>query len=300
MPYTPTDVGIWTGGLSSQPPYQVQPLVIPFGQVDSNGIAWCLQHVTGWDSPPTAVGQVLQRSADHGGYATAQYYAPRIVTLTLWASAPSQAARDAARALLQQAVPVSDLGTFTLNEPTPKLAYVRRNAQAQVTEWCIDFFNVQFTIPLVAPDPRKYAITAQTVSSQTAPAPLSPLALPFPSGFPVTFPAGVPPGAQGIVVTNAGSFETRPQLTVAGPVTSPAVVNGATGQAITFTGLTLGAQDTLVINLDARQAYVNGVFQPADPSSSWWVLNPGTATIFLTGTNMTGSSISATWASAWI
>jgi hypothetical protein len=293
------DVGIWTGGLAWQPPYAAAPLTIPFGQVDDDGTAWCLQKVQGWDSPPAAVGQVVQRSADHGGYATPQFYGPRILTLTVWASAQDQAARDRARAKLQAAVPVSSLGVFQYDEPISKLAYVRRNATAGVTELLPTYTDAQFVIPLVAPDPRKYAIVASSASSLTPPPVVSPLTLPFAGGFPVTFPAGVVPGAAGIVAVNAGTFETRPMITVQGPASSPSVVNGMTGQAITFTGLVLGAADVLVINTDSRQAFLNGVFTPADPASSWWVMWPGVTGISLQG-GEPGAVLSGVWSSAWM
>lgn len=296
------DVGYWTGSLTYQPSWSPAPFVIEFGATDSNGITWMLQKVTGWDSPPAAVGQVLQRSADHGGYPTAQFYGPRIITLEVMASAPTQALRDMARAQLQKTVPISDLGVFQYNEPQPLLAYVRRNASAQVAETYMTLCDVEFSIPLVAPDPRKYDINGQSGSS-TAPPAVTPLTLPFAS-LPVTFPAGVPAGLTGIVATNAGTFETRPAIQVTGPVLSPSVINGATGQAVTFTGLTLGASDVLVLDMDAKQAFRNGVFVPADASSSWWVLQPGQSLIYMTGTGaasaMAGSTVSAVWSSAWI
>ena len=58
-----------------------------------------------------------------------QYYAARAITLTVTASAPTQALRDLARALLQHAVPISDLAVFTYNEPVPKQAAVRRSRE---------------------------------------------------------------------------------------------------------------------------------------------------------------------------
>jgi hypothetical protein len=274
--------------------------VITFGQTDANGVTWMLQKVDGWDSPPTAVGQVIQRSADHGGYATAQYYGPRIITLTVMASAPDQATRDAARAQMQQTVPFSDLGTFLYGEPVPKVAYVRRNATAGVTETCPTLCDVIFTVPLVAPDPRKYAPDAQSLSSVTATPPPVPLSLPFSSGFPVSFPAQVPPGTQGILALNSGTFETRPIVTVTGPVTAPSIINGATGQAVTFSGLTLKASDQLILDMTARQAFVDTVFTAADPSSSWWVIQPGETLIYLQGTGSAGSVLSVQFASAWI
>ena len=297
---TSGDLGFWTGSLTYQPAWSSTPLVITFGQTDANGITWMLQKVAGWDSPPSAVGQVIQRSADHGGYATSQYYGPRIITLTVMASAPDQATRDSARRQLQQTVPVSDLGTFLYNEPVPKVSYVRRNATAAVTETLPTLSDAVFQIPLIAPDPRLYDPNSQSLSSTTATPPASPLTLPFTNGFPVTFPSQVPPGTQGILATNSGTFETRPIITVTGPVTSPSVVNSSTGQAVTFSSLVLKAGSQLTLDMDARQAYVSGVFYPADPSSSWFVMEPGTTLITLQGTNSGGSVIALQFASAWI
>lgn len=246
------------------------------------------------------MGQVIQRSADHGGYATSQYFGPRILTLTVMASAPTQALRDQARAQLQETVPISDLGTFLYNEPTPKVAYVRRNASAGVTETYPTLCDVVFTVPLVSPDPRKYSPNPQSLSSTTATPPPVPLSLPFSSGFPVTFPAQVPPGTQGCLAVNAGTFETRPVITVTGPVTSPSIINGNTGQAVTFTGLALAANSVLTLDMDARQAFVSGVFYPADPSSSWWVLEPGQTLVYMTGSSSAGSVLGISFASSWI
>ena len=41
--------------------------------------------------------------------------------------------------------------------------------------------------------------------------------------------------------------------------------------------------------MDARQAFVSTVFYPADPSSSWWVLEPGQTLVYMTGTSSAGS-----------
>ena len=59
---TSGDVGYWTGSLAYQPAWASQPLSIAFGETDSTGTTWLLQKVDGWDSPPAAVGQVIQRS----------------------------------------------------------------------------------------------------------------------------------------------------------------------------------------------------------------------------------------------
>lgn len=295
------DVGYWTGSIAYSPLWG--SFTIPFGQVDGNGIAWILQGVDGWDGAPaySGAGGVVQRAADQGGWATSQFYAPRILTLTVWASAPDQKTRDLARALLNQALPVNaPLATFTYNEPVPKFTLVRLNNQARVTETCPTLTDVQFSIPLVAPDPRKYVVGQQqmilTVPS-AAPAPLM-----LPTTTPLILPqitAPFPGGAAGLAV-NTGTFETRPTLTVNGPATGPAVSNLTQGLTVSFSALTMAAADTLVLNMDTRTAKLNGNYVPADLSSAWWTLWPGDNTIQVAGVGDFGATMTATWYSAYV
>lgn len=304
-PFTPVpsgDTGYWTGSLTYSPPWSPSPLAVAFGETDASGVTWQWQKIDGWDSV-ASVGAVVQRSADHGAWPAAQYYGPRLMTLVVSAAAPTQALRDQARAQLQQVVPIgitgTDLATLVYNEPVPKQALVRRNGGALVGESCPTLTDVVFTIPLVAPDMRKYSVQAQNAQIILPAPPSSPLVLPFASGLPVTFPGGLPPESVSVTVTNLGTFETRPQLTVTGPVVSPAVVNATTGQAISFSGLSLGASDVLTIDTDNRQPFLNGTFYPADPQSAWFVLQPGDSQIYLSGTTPGGATLTIAWRSAW-
>ena len=231
IPVPSGDTGYWTGSLTYSPSWAPGPFVIPFGTTDALGITWLWQGIDGWDSPPS-VGQVIQRSADHGGWPAPQFYGPRILTITAMASAPTQALRDQARALMQQAVPVGDLAVLEYDEPVPKQALVRRNDSAAVTESCPTLTDVIFTIPLVAPDPRKYAVASQEIQVILPPPVINPLSLPL--AGPVTFPGGTPPASTAVTAVNSGNFETRPVITVTGPITSPAVVNAVTGQQVTL------------------------------------------------------------------
>jgi hypothetical protein len=298
VPVPSGDTGFWTGSITYSPSWSPQPIVIPFGTTDASGVTWQWHSIDGWDSPPTAGQGVIQRSADQGGWPAPQFFGPRIITLHGMASAPDQPTRDQARALLQQAVPVNDLAVLQYNEPVPKIAYVRRNASAAITETCPTLCDVVFSIPMVAPDPRKYAIPAQTAGVVIGPPSLSTLALPF--SLPVSFPGNIPPSATSVTVVNSGTFETRPTLVITGPITSPGVVNATTAQAVTFTGLSLRATDQLVLDMDARQALLNGSFQPADVSSAWWVIEPGSTQIYLNGITTGGASLTASWAPAFI
>lgn len=292
------DTGFWTGSISYQPSWAAAPFTIPLGSVDANGVAWVLKGLKGWDGPP-AVGQVIQRSADHGGWPSAGFYGPRLMTLSVEAKAPTQALRDQAAEQLVQAVPVSDLATFVYNEPQPKQVYCRQNGSANITMDKPTLVDVVFSIPLVAPDMRKYA-TVPFSGTATLPAPvINPLTLPV--SLPAGFPGSVPAIDSAVTCLNAGTFETRPVITVSGPITSPQVINAVTGQAITFTGLSLAATDQLVIYTDARQSFLNNSFQAADTSSAWWVLEPGTTQVYLAGGNFAGgATITVSYSSAWL
>lgn len=285
-PPPPSEIGYWTGSLV------YGSVTIPFGQVDSNGIAWLLRGVDGWDGVPT-VGQVLQRAGDHGAYVAPQYFGPRPITLRVRAAAQTQALRDTARALMQQAVAVSDLLTFTYNEPVPKTALVRRSGR--LLESYPTLNDVDFTIGLIAPDPRKYG--TQTYSA-VASANGQLLGLAPPITPPVLLPAQPLPGS--LVVTNHGNFETRPVITITGPITAPAVYNQTTGQTISFSTLALGASDRLKVDLLNRTAFLNNAFRAADPWSSWWVLAPGSSQIILQGSAATGSQMTVTYQDAWM
>ena len=287
-PITPPDLGetgFWTGSLT------YGDLAIQFGAKDDAGNAWAWLGIDGMDDAPTD-GTVEQRGSDHGGYALPQFYGPRPITLRVKAAATSQAARDDARAMLQAVVPVSDLATLVYNEPVPKTVYVRRSGGIKVTSQTL--IDVEFAIGLIAPDPRKYgAATSVTViaNSQT-------LGITVPFTVPFTMPAQAPPGAA--TVTNGGRFETRPTITIVGPIAKPAVYNQTSGQSISFSTLTLGASDVLVLDLLNKAAYLNGGNIPADLWSAWWVLDPGTSQIILQGEGGAGAQMTIDFNDAWM
>jgi hypothetical protein len=281
------DTGYWTGSIG---PYQ--GVTIPLGAVDGDGIVWALLKVEGWDSPDTS-GKVVQRGSDHGGWPSPQYYAPRAITLTVQATANTQALRDLARTKLQQAVPVNDLVPFVYNEPIPKQALVRR--QGRIVEKYPTLMDVAFTIVLVAPNPRKYAVTVQTASA-TTPAPGTGLAPPWTP--PITLPPQAPPGR--LVVVNGGNFETRPVLTITGPIAAPAIYDATDGQTVSWSGITLMASDSLVVDLDSRTGTLDGMYTPADISSAWFVCQPGSTQLQLVGNPGAGSNLSAAWQNAYI
>lgn len=287
------DVGYWTGGFSYMPSWAPSPITVNIGQMDANGVDWLWMSIVGWDSP-TTVGQVVQRASDHGGWATEQYFTARAMTLTVHASAPTQALRDAARAALQMAIPVNDLCTLTYNEPIQKQMQVRRSGQ--ILETYPSLTDVEFQCVLIAPDPRKYNVTLKTFTTTLAPNTNIGFTPPF--TMPITPPAQTPGGS--VNVSNIGSFETRPVITIHGPMIGPSIIYD-NGKFISYSQLTLHTGDTLVIDTDAKTGLFNGSYRNADINSWWWVLQPGTHVIQLGGTyTSAGSNMSVSYRDAWV
>lgn len=293
------DLGFWTGSIDYTPSAanlgQLTPVSIPLGAVDGNGTAWLITKLTGWDSPDVQGGGVIAKSGDHGAFAAPQFYAARALTLSVQATALTQALRDVARAQLQQAVPVSDLAVFTYDEPVPKQVMVRRSGQ--IPETYPTLFDVVFSIVLIAPDPRKYSVEAYSPQVNAVDTVLVGAQVPF--TVPVTLPPQ-PSDSGAISAQNHGTFESPPVITITGPVTAPAVTNVTTGQTVSWSALTLGADDVLVADFSVQETQLNGVFVPADLFSSWWMLPPGVSTIQMTGSAQPGSGMTLSYRDAWI
>lgn len=281
--------GFWAGSLANGE----AGITIEFGAADTDGVTWIWRGIDGWDGPPTA-GAVAQRAADHGGWHGPQYFAPRPLTLRVSADAPTQAARDAARARLQQAVPVNELATLVYAEPTPKQVYVRRSGS--LTEACPTLTSCDFDVGLVAPDHRKYGLDLRAAvihAPATAGTGITPPLTP-----PLSPPDAAPPASA--EAYNYGNTETRPVVTVTGAVTAPVLANLRTGQAVSYPSLVLATTDTLVVNFDTRQGLLNGAFRPAAPISAWWELLPGTNTIQLSGESDGSGGATITWRDAYL
>lgn len=276
-------VGFWAGALGD----------VELGVVDDDGTAWLWRGLDGWDGPPLS-GAVTQRAADHGGWAGPQFMAPRALTLRISALAPSWAARDAARTRLQAALPIDGLVVLRYDEPVPTQALVRRSGT--LSEDCPNLTDADFTIGLVAPDPRKYA-TTERVATIRAPATAGTGIAP-PLTPPLGLPHGAPPTAA--TATNGGNTATRPVATITGAIAAPALVNASTGQAVSYPSLVLGAGDVLVVDFDSRQGYLGGAFRPASPASSWWELAPGPTTVMLAGTSDGSATATLTWRDAYL
>lgn len=140
-----------------------------------------------------------------------------------------------------------------------------------------DITNLHYGVGLArlvfeATDPRMFSAVEQSIVLGLN----SGGGMDFPLEFPLTFGAGS--DSDGSVV-NAGTFETEWAAVFSGPVTTPRLALGETGEFIELNG-TVPDGSTLVVTSDG-QVLFNGSPRPSWPTlrSTFWKLPTGTSTI---------------------
>lgn len=293
MPYTPgTDLdGMLQASLGG----------LRLGAVDTAGVAWRLKAedgLQGWDSAEVRA-EYTQREADHGAWAAPVYYGERPITLAGTIEAPSRTALDDAMERLRAAAGIGDT-LLVVYESIPKQASVRRSGKP-LLQYVTDR-TANFSVLVTAGDPRRYAVDEQTGSTGL---PTTSGGLTFPATFPVTVAATTVAGQ--ITAANPGSFETRPVLTIAGPVNAPSVLaqypDGSVRQLIYGQNLVTG--DQLVIDTDAHSVVLNGTASRRRFLSvpNGWPTIPAASTVtyqFTSSSYSASALLTARWRSAWL
>lgn len=277
------------GGIQAQ----IGPVLL--GAVDDAGVEWHLATLEGWDSPEVRA-EVIDRESDHGSWDTPAYYGSRPVTLGGLIVAPDLAALDAAMDRLLSAVSLTST-TLTVYQTTPRQATVRRSGKPLLAY--ISDTVASYSVLVTAPDPRRYATTE---TSTVLRLPTVSGGLMFPVTFPISFAATVVSGDT--AVTNAGNFETRPQIRIAGPVSQPQVTVTApdgTASTLLYSG-DIAAGDWLDLDCDGRTVYYNGIAnRRALLTGSWPTLVPGTSGLaFRAGAYSSTATCTVTFRSAWM
>jgi hypothetical protein len=188
MPYTP---GATLDGL------QATLGNVALGAIDSNGVAWYLQTLEGWDSPD-ARSEFTEREGDHGAWASPVYLGARPITLGGTIVAPSRPALELAMDQLRGAAALTDT-VLTVAESVPKQATVRRSGKPLMQY--LTNTKASYSVMVTAGDPRRYSTALQ---SQTTNLPVTSGGLTPPFTFPITFSATGGPGQ--LTATNTGDF----------------------------------------------------------------------------------------------
>ncbi|MFB7500019.1 hypothetical protein ACFC09_35970 [Streptomyces sp. NPDC056161] len=288
MPYTPGPV---LDGL------QATLGGVALGAVDTAGVAWYLQSLEGWDSPDVR-SEWTEREGDHGAWASPVYLGARPITLGGTIVAPSRALLEQAMEQVRVAAGLADT-VLTVWETVPKQATVRRSGKP-LMQYLTDT-TATFSVMVTAADPRRYATAVQSLATGL---PAVTGGLTLPAATPWLLSASVTDGQ--VQAVNQGDFETRPVLTVTGPVTAPQIQaqmpDGSLRTMSYAQDLTDG--DVLVIDTDAHAVTLNGNVSRRrflTVPSGWPVIPAGSATSFLFRSSAYSptATLTATWRSAW-
>ncbi|MFF7982276.1 hypothetical protein ACFZDK_24630 [Streptomyces sp. NPDC007901] len=289
MPYTP---GAALDGL------QATLGAIALGTVDSNGVAWILQTLEGWDSPDVRA-EFTERDGDHGAWASPVYLGARPITLGGTLVAPSRTALEQAMDQLRVAAALTDT-VLTVWESTPKQATVRRSGKP-IMQYLTDT-RATFSVMVTAADPRRYGVDLQSGT----------IGLPFTTGGltpPVTPPlvSSATTVSGQVSAVNSGTFDSRPVFTIGGSVIAPQVVVQSPDGTVRFLNYsdTLFTGDQLVIDTDAKTVALNGSTSRRrylTVPSGWPVIAAGgsTTVLFRASAYDSSAQLTVTWRSAWL
>lgn len=277
---------------------------IPLGGVDAAGVNWGLATLDGWDSAEVRA-EFTEREADHGAWASPVYLGSRPITLAGTVTAPDRTTLEDAMERLRSAASLTDTTLVVYELATPKQCTVRRSGKPLIA-YTTDRIG-SYSVMVTAADPRRYSTTLQ---SGTTNLPSTTGGFSTPATFPITFSATTVAGS--INAVNSGSFETRPVLTITGPVVAPSIAalypDGTVKQLIYSIDLQTG--DVLTIDTDAHTVILNGGVSRRrfmTVGSGWPTIpaavngTPGAVTYqFQSSTYNSTATLTATWRSAWI
>jgi hypothetical protein len=240
------------------------------GAADADGVEWLVEDLEGWDDGVDVRSATAPRPGQDGVWIGDAWYGARLLVMKGAAFAPSKAAVYAAKDLLIERVNLlRSSAVLTVNEDQVRRALVRRVDRPLVR---VEGNDVIFSIALLAPDPRKYAVDESTLS--------------------------VAEGGSD-VAGNDGNVATLPAATIAGPVDTPTVSLGA--DDLTF-DVALDAGETLSIDFDLHTATVDGTSVRSYLTSGyrWGSLPPGDTPVGFSADSGGAGGLELAWRSAWI
>jgi hypothetical protein len=305
--------------------------------VDDDGVEWIVTSEQGWGASAGVRVDLDDRVHADGAWDSPGYEASRIVTLSGTAVAPTRRAQNLAKDRFNAAAGGRGLYPLVVTEEhLTRLAYVRRSGEAKASDRGAFVFD--FSITLVAPDPRKYdAIQAirTSVAVEITGAHAIDIHTPitttdnliqggqlvvggrtYPRTYPLTYTGAGDPGPTGgggtpggpvngtaALVENTGTRDTGGLIEIRGGLENPVVLNMRTGETLAF-GLILTADDVLTVDLMERTVVLNGSTSRRSTiiaGSAWWLFEPGSTWLRLGGTptNTGNPRMTVYYRSAW-
>lgn len=274
------------------------------GVPDEHGVEWWATAVEGWEAPDVTPVS-LPRVGRHGVWVAPSWFRARMVNLKGVLVAPTLADAQRARAYLVALANFTvSTGKLVVWEAEPTVIEVRLAGRIK-TDWDKSFGkHVEFEIPLLAADPRRYSFEEQSLTFGTVVTPPDSEGGGFelPLSFPFDFGMAEGTITGGSVAEVGGTITTPPKFKFRGPCTAPAITNQTTAQTWRYTG-SLAAGETLDVDVDTALVLLNGTanrYWLVDQSSVWWLLQPGTNVLSYTAEGTGSGDVTVTWRDAWL
>lgn len=234
------------------------------GFVGASGITWIGLRLDGWDSPELRQ-ELVELQSQHGQQFGESRYSGRPMVLKGAADLPDEDHFWVARNQLAAATNYAGAGTpLQVFEPAAaggtKRCQIRRGGRVRMDNH-EDVLFMEFEVPLIAPDPRKYADAESVVS-----------------------------GSGTFTVTNPGNFQSPPVLEFTGAAT---INNDTVGRGITVNN---GGANVVDVARRTVRSGGNNVYGTLASPPAWWELVPGANQITYTG----GGSLTVRFRGAWI
>lgn len=282
-------------------------------RTDANGVLWFVAEETGFFGAPGTNADTTQRLNAHGAYRSPGWKTERTISLKGHAFAPSyRALRTAVNqitGILSDPYEPAALTCYTETGPLTCDVYL----DGDILTSPLDIYNpgIEFSLQVVAPDPRKYSTVTQTMRADVPRAdtgdglefvpddPDTGMFTTFSSpaagnngGLDFTTHGGLLFGqsnATGIMqLSNAGTAPTTPIYTLYGPLHTPTLTATTSGQRSELTyNDTLGPGERIVVDPAAPSVLLGGT------ASRRHLLNPAQFAGFaIPGTGRDGGRLS--------
>lgn len=261
---------------------QALPDIVLYGYApitpDANGIRWGLFDCEGWDGGADVRQALFERPFQDGALADHFALAPRVLDIHGGFIADTRdnailAAHRLKRAFNPTSYAYADVLTriyaHEWGSPQPFLFLDVRRAGPPVLKFSQAGRACEFSVPVVAPDPRKYGYNFNYLTVTSA--------------------------APVITATGAGDLPSSAVFVITGPVTNPRLTHDRTGWYVQFNGALSGVQSVGFTTGDHSAGGTLGR-NNVDPASRWFPMLPGVNTFTLTGTGMTSATkLEAYW-----
>jgi len=267
---------------------------------DLDGVRWLVKDVEGWDDPASTKGGVTQNPFSDGGWLEPTFLEPPSLVLKARLLARTRAEAIRAKDAFKAAIPVRALAPLVLVDAgVIKHRMVKQEGRPSVKQ--VSDHHVEMSVQLVAPDARVLSGDGATGYTYTAEARLPVTtgglqvgALQVGAGTPLQVAANTVSGS--ITLTNAGNAEPPVKLLITNAV-NPSI-SDQTGQRMDL-AITVGAGQTLEIDLDRKTVKLNGVNRRNALTGPWLVPAAGTVLQFNAKTYNAAARMVAQWSDAW-